>query len=330
MTQILSQNEVDALLKGISDGDVETAPPEEITGSPIEVRPYDLTTSQKKVIRERLPALDITNEKFARLLRVTMSSILRKVVGINTSSVDMIKYQDFLRTLPFPTSMHMFTMKPLRGEMVFIVDSKLLFTFVDILFGGSGRDEIRLEGRDFTAIENNIVQRMVKNALSSLEEAWKTLIDVNVSYVRGEANPQFAQIVGPQDVILVTNFELEMDYASGKMTLCIPYSSLEPIRDKLQGSYQTDKRDSDVEFSSRFKEELRSALVPLVVELGNTELAGRDILRLREGDVILLDQYASDDLNVYLEGHLKFRGRPGRFRGNQALQISRAVLDEKR
>lgn len=329
MTQILSQSEVDALLKGISEGAVETTPPDKAVEERADVRPYDLT-SHKKIIRERLPSLEITNEKFARLLRTTVSSILRKVVGINTSSVDMIKYSDFLRALPFPTSMHIFKMKPLRGEMIFIVESKLLFTFVDILFGGSGREEIRLEGRDFTAIENNIVQRIVKNALESLEEAWQSLLEVEVSYVRAEATPQFAQIVGPQDVVLVTHFEIETDYTSGKMTLCIPYSTLEPIRDKLQGSYQTDKRDSDVEFSSRFREELLYAEIPLSVELGSTEIAGKEILRLKPGDVILLDQYASDDLNIYIEGQLKFKGVPGRRRGNHAVQVSKVILEDKR
>lgn len=328
MSQILSQNEVDALLKGISDGVVDTSDAAAAEEQRTDVRPYDLT-SHKKIVRERLPTLEITNEKFARLLRSTMSSILRRVVGINTSSVDMVKYHDFLRTLPFPTSMHIFKMKPLRGEMIFIVESRLIFTFVDLLFGGSGRDDFRLEGRDFTAIENNIVQRVVKSALGDLEEAWKTLLDVNVKYVRAEANPQFAQIVAPQDVIMVMNFELEMDYASGKMTLCMPYSTVEPIRDKLQGSYQTDKRESDQEFSSRFREEIRSVEVPLVVELGNTEITGKDILRLKPGDVILLDQYSTEDLGIYVEGHLKFVGHAGRCRGNQAVQVSRVVGNGK-
>lgn len=328
MSQILSQNEVDALLKGISNGDVETEMPAPSI-SPVDVRLYDLT-SHKKIVRERLPSLEITNEKFARLLRTTLSSLLKKVVAINTSSVDMIKYQDFLRTLPFPTSMHIFRMKPLKGELVFIVESKLIFTLVDLLFGGSGRDDFRLEGRDFTPIENNIVQRIVKSALENLEEAWKTLLPVEISYIRAEGNPQFAQIVAPQDMVMVTNFEIEMDYISGKMTLCIPYSTLEPIREKLQGSYQTDKLDSDREFSTRFREELRATTMSLTVELGNTELAGREIAELKPGDVIILDQYFNDDLNIFLEGHLKFKGQPGRRRGSQAVRISSAVVQEKR
>lgn len=328
MSQILSQSEVDALLKGISDGEVETEKPDVQIDS-MDVRPYDLT-SHKKIVRERLPSLEITNEKFARLLRSTLSSLLKKVVAINTSSVDMIKYQDFLRTLPFPTSMHIFRMKPLKGEMVYVVESRLIFALVDILFGGSGRDDFKLEGRDFTPIENNIVKRIVKSSLDNLEEAWRNLVPVEVSYVRAEGNPQFAQIVAPQDMVMVTSFEVEMDYVSGKMTLCIPYSTLEPIREKLQGSYQTDKLESDREFSSRFREELHFAEVSLCAELGNTELPGREIAELKPGDVIILDQYFNDEINIFLEGQLKFKGQPGRRRGTQAVRISGAVEQGKR
>ncbi|MDD5476320.1 MAG: flagellar motor switch protein FliM [Syntrophales bacterium] len=328
MSQILSQNEVDALLKGLSDGAIETEKSFAAVDL-LNVRPYDLT-SHKKIVRERLPSLEITNEKFARLLRSTVSSLLKKVVGINTSSVDMVKYQDFLRTLPFPTSMHIFRMKPLRGELVFIIESKFIFTLVDLLFGGSGRDDFKLEGRDFTSIENNIVQRVVRSTLENLEEAWGNLMEVEVSYIRAEGNPQFAQIVAPQDMVLVTNFELEMDYITGTMTLCIPYSTLEPIREKLLGSYQTDKLDSDREFSSRFRDELQSTEMSISVELGNTELTGRDIMQLKPGDVIILDQYFNDDLSVFLEGHLKFKGQPGRRRGVQAVRISNTVFQEKR
>ncbi len=330
MSQILSQNEVDALLRGISEGEVEATQQGAAlqASEPAGVVAYDLT-SHKKIVRERMPSLEITNEKFGRLFRTTLSSMLRRVVGVSSGRIDMIKYEEFLRSLPFPTSMHIFKMEPLKGNMVFIVESQFIFTLVDLLFGGTGREIFKLEGRDFTSIENNIVKRVVLSALADLEEAWRTIIDVKISYKRAEANPQFAQIVGPADVVMVIPFDLEMEFASGRVTVCIPYSTLEPIKDKLQGGYQSDKLESDREWTQRMKEELSLAELGLSVELGATELPGRDILNLRIGDVILFDRHCNDDLDIFVEGQLKFKGQPGVFKGNQSVLVAQVVTDGK-
>jgi len=326
MSQILSQDEVDALLKGISDGDVETEL--EVAADTDEVLAYDFATP-RRIIRGRMPTLDITNENFTRLFRKTLSAMMRRVIGINTLSVAFSKYEDFLRTLPLPSSLHIFKMEPLKGDMLFIVESKFIFTLVDFLFGGSGREEYKVEGRDFTPIENNLIKKVVLSALSDLEKAWKGLLKVNITYKRSEMNPQFAQIVAPSDVVVIINFEIELDYTSGTITVCIPYSSLEPLRDKLQGGYQTDKLESDQDWLVRFKEELKSSYINLSVELGKTELTGRDILTLKKGDVILLDQHLSDDMNVFLEQSLKLKGRPAVYRGNQAITVSQIIMDEE-
>lgn len=326
MSQILSQDEVDALLKGLSDGDIETE--EEIIPEHQDVQEYDLS-SPRRIVRGKMPSLDITNENFTRMLRKTLSSMLRRVVGINTLSINFIKYEEFLRTLPLPSSLHIFKMVPLKGEMLLIVEPKLIFTLVDCLFGGTGKEEFKVEGRDFTPIENNLIKKVVLSALSDLESAWKTMVKVNTVYIRSEMNPQFAQIVAPSDVVVVVRFEIEMDYSSGLITICIPYSSLEPIRDKLQRGYHADKLEADQEWLGRFKDELKKSNVGLFVELGQTELTGREIINLKKGDVVLLDQYISDDLNMYVEQNLKFKGRPGVYRGNRALQVSEIIISEE-
>ena len=318
MSQILSQEEVDALLKGISDGDVETESQKEHDPS-VAVR-YDLT-SQDRIIRGRMPTLEMTNEKFARFFRASLSSLLRKVVSVSALSIDTIKYGDFLKTLPVPTSLHLFRIDPLRGNAIVVVESKVIFTLVDIVFGGSGRDVFKVEGREFTAIENSLIKKIVLSALLDLEKAWKTLLDAKMTYQRSEINPQFAHIVPLTDVVIVVNFEIEMDYTSGVMSLCIPYSTLEPIRDKLQAGFQSDQLDVDKDWEKRLKEELMSSGLELVAQLGRTHLLTRDVRDLKIGDVILLDRYASDSIDIYVEGIPKFKAYPGVHRGNQALQI---------
>jgi flagellar motor switch protein FliM len=324
MSQILSQDEVDALLKGISGGEIETEP--EVIDESV-AQPYDLT-SQDKIVRDRMPTLEMLTEQFARMFRATLTSLLRKVVSVNIISLKMMKYGEFMRTVPLPTSMHVFKMDPLRGNSLFVFESKIIFTLVDLLFGGSGRSSFKVEGRDFTAIENGVIRKVVLSALTDLEKVWKPLINLNIVYQRSEINPQFVQIVLPSEVVIVTVFEIEMDYASGNITLCIPYSMIEPIRDKLRGGYQSDKLEINDEWKERLESELMFSNVSMTVVLGNTELKGREIANLKKGDVILLDRYYSDDLDVYVEGLLKFKGQPGVYKGNQALQISRVTMGD--
>ena len=219
MSNILSQEEVDALLRGISGGAVETEA--DVYHDPGEIMSYDLT-SQDRIIRGRMPTLEMTNEKFARMFRTTLSSLLRKVIAVTAVSADMIKFGEFLKTLPVPTSLHLFRMEPMRGNAIFVVESKIIFTLVDIIFGGTGIEAFKIEGREFTAIENNLIKKVVLSALTDLEKCWKSLIDLKITYQRAEINPQFVQIVPPTDVVIVMNFEIEVEYTSGVISICIP------------------------------------------------------------------------------------------------------------
>ncbi len=320
MTNILSQEEVDALLRGISGGDIET----EIVKEPLdpnEAMPYDLT-SQDRIIRGRMPTLEMINERFARTFRTSISALLRKVVSFTTLSIEMIKFGDFLKTLPVPTSLHLFKMEPLKGNAIFIVESKVIFTLVDIFFGGTGRDPYRVEGREFSAIETNLIKRVIMGALTDLEKAWQALIDCRMTYQRTETNPQFAQIVPPTDVVVLINYEIEMEFASGSFSLCIPYSLLEPVREKLQAGFQSDTLEVDTVWANRFKENLMASKVDILIELGRADISAKDVVDLQKGDVILLDQFAVDPLKIYVEGMLKFGGFPGVHKGNQAVKVT--------
>ena len=326
MANILSQEEVDALLRGISGGEIET----EVVDlqGPSDVMTYDLT-SQDRIIRGRMPTLEMTNEKFARMFRTTLSSLLRKVTSVNAISTDMIKFGEFLKSIPVPTSMHLFKLEPLRGSALIIVESKIIFMLVDIIFGGSGRSAFKIEGREFTAIESNIIKKVILSALGDFEKAWQSLIGLKVSYQRSEINPQFVQLVPPTDVVIVSNFEIEVEYSSGTISVCIPYSTLEPLRDRLQAGYQSEQLEVDKTWINRFKGGLLASKIDLTARLGSTEINAGEVISLKKGDVIPLSQCMLDPLNVYVEGVLKFRGRPVIYKGNQAIQVSQIISNDE-
>lgn len=327
MSQILSQDEVDALLKGMSNGDVETG--QEVSAPEVHhgVEVYDFA-SPKTIVRGRLPALDAINENFARMFRKTLSSVLRRIVDINTLSTNFVKFEDFLKTLPVPSSQHIFKILPLKGEMLFVVDSKLIFLLVDCLFGGTGREAFKVEGRDFTSIETNIIKKIVLSALSDIESAWKAIVDASTVYQRSEINPQFSQIVGQSEVVAVVKYEVSLDYSSGIIMICVPYTSLEQIRDKLKGRYHAAELEYDKKWVNKFKRELKQSSVEMIVELGKTELTGLEVITMKRGDVIPLDQYIDANLNVYIESKLKFTGCPGFYRGNRAIKISESFMNK--
>ncbi len=319
MSKILSQDEVDALLRGMSGGEieVETDQGEYADG----VIPYDLT-NQDRIIRGRMPTLEIINDRFARIFRTSISSALRKVVDVSTTSIDMIKFGEFMRSLPVPTSLHIFRMEPLRGYAIMVIETRLVFNLVDSFFGGTGKSDIKIEGRDFTPIEHRVTRRVVEMALDDLEKAWKPVHEVHMSYSRSEINPQFAGIVAPSDVVVVVKFDLEMEQTAGTIIVCMPYSTLEPIRNKLYAGFQSDQLEVDYNWMRRFKEQLKEAEVNITVTLGSTRLTGRELLNLSVGDTVVLEQDITDPVMIMVQGVPKFWGLPGLVDGNQALRVS--------
>jgi len=319
MEQVLSQGEVDALLRGVSDGQIETETDttEEVSG----VVPYDLT-SQEKIVRGRLPTLDIINQMFSRLFRNSFSGLMRKSADVSTVSTDSLKFGEFLRSLSVPSSLHVFRMEPLRGFGLMVVESRLVFSFVDNFFGGAGTADINVLGRDFSAIEIRMTKKVVQNALEDWERAWKSVHPVACTYVRSEVNPQFAAIVPPTDVVLVIVFDIEMESSSGTATICIPYSMIEPIINKLKANFQSEQMEVDQVWINRLRGELMKTEVEMVAELGQTQMTARELLGLHEGDVVMLNKDVSDPLYIKTEGIAKFRGYSGVSRGMKAIQIT--------
>ena len=319
MEQVLSKGEVDALLRGVGEGQIETETdvPEEVSG----VIPYDLT-SQEKIVRGRLPTLDIINQMFSRLFRNSFSSLMRKSADISTVSTDSLKFGEFLRSLSVPSSLHVFRMEPLRGFGLMVIESRLVFSFVDNFFGGTGTSDINILGRDFSAIEVRMTKKVVQAALEDWERAWKSVHPVACTYVRSEVNPQFAAIVPPTDVVLVIVFDIEMENSSGTATICIPYSMIESIINKLKANFQSEQMEVDQVWINRLRGELMQIKVEMVAELGQAQMTPRDLLGLHEGDVVMLGKDVSDPLYINIAGNAKFRGYSGISRGMKAIQIT--------
>ncbi len=280
---------------------------------------FDLS-NQDRIIRGRMPVLEIINDRFARLASNAMANAMRKRADVNPISIDMSKFGDFMRSLPVPTSINIFKLDPLRGNAILVVDSRLVFAMVESFFGGAG-SQPKIEGRDFTPIEQAIISRVVRIALENMEESWTPVHEVHIELVRSEVNPQFAAIVPPSDVVVVVTFEVELENAIGSLILCLPYATIEPIRSKLYASFQTERLEVDHAWIARFKERLMETPVEAVVRFGASQLTGRQIMSLKPGDILLLDNDVDDLLEAEIQGVRKFHGIPGTVKSNKAFQI---------
>lgn len=322
MSQVLSQEEVDALLRGVTDGEIETEA--EYVADDSGIVPYDLT-SQERIIRGRMPTLDIINQRFSRLFRNALSSALRKVLDISAVSTDTVKFGEFIKSLPVPASLHIFKIEPLRGFALLVVESKLVFALVDTFFGGVGEAKMKIEGRDFTTIEQRMIRKVVHMVLEDLESAWKPVHQVKMSFVRSEVNPQFAAIVPPTDVVVAIMFEVELDQVNGTMTICLPYSTIEPIIAKLRAGFQSDQLEVDQAWIKRLRDRLTAAFVQIRVEMGAASMSTRDYMALRVGDVVQLENDADSEMIIRVEGIPKFMGMPGVVKGNRAVRVRRVI-----
>lgn len=321
MSQILSQNEVDALLKGITGGEIETEQglvPEEENDAVL----YDLTKPDKAV---KLPKLVVITDKFSRTFRITLSNTIRKLAEVSFDSTDVKRFDEFLKEIPVPSNINIFSMDPLRGYNILLIDSVLVFYFVDVLFGGKGSDRTKVEGREFTSIESTVIRKVARAILEDWGKAWESFVSVKCDYVRSEVNPQFAMVVPPNDLCISITFTIEIENVSGIITLCVPFSNLEPIKEKLMGDYHLEDVSKDPFWNKIIRRELQSVPVEVKVELGRTRLKGKDLLSLVVGDVIPLNKFLADDLDVLVSGIGKYKGQPGTYHGNNAVQLTKLV-----
>ncbi|MCP9760787.1 flagellar motor switch protein FliM [Aquitalea sp. S1-19] len=281
---ILSQEEVDALLRGVT-GDTED---EGDHGESSGVRQYDIGR-QERIVRGRMPTLEIINERFARNLRIGLFNFIRRNAEISVGPVRVQKYSEFIRNLVVPTNLNLVHVKPLRGTGLLIFDPDLVFLVVDNLFGSDGRFHVRVEGRDFTPTEQRIIQRMLNVVFTEYQKAWEPVYPLQFSYLRSEMNTQFANIATPTEVVVAMSFHIELGAGGGDFHVCLPYSMVEPIRDVLSSTMQADRTEVDNRWVSLMSRQVQTAEVELVAELAHTEVTLGQVLNLKEGDVITLD-----------------------------------------
>jgi flagellar motor switch protein FliM len=323
--QVLSQSEVDALLNAVSDSRIDSAENEEKGADSNFVR-YDLT-NQDRIIRGRMPTLDIIHDRFIRLFRVSLSAALRKVTNIGVNSSGPIKFGEFMNSLPLPSCLNILRVDPLRGSAVMVIEAKLLYGLVDSLFGGGDVPYTKIEGKDFTQIEIKIARRIVMAAIDDLERAWAPVFPLKIHYSRTEINPQFVAVVPTSDVVISTTFDVELEKMSGSIKLVIPYSTLEPIKSKLSVGFQNEQLEVDHIWINRIKSQLLGTHVNASCTLGTAWINLRDMMELSVGDIIILDHEANKPLDLTIEGIHKFRGIPGVVRGNRAIKITESIGD---
>jgi len=330
MSQVLTQNEVDALLDAVSNGEIETESKVD-ESKKNKVQHYDLV-GQDKIVRNRIPTLDLIFERFIRLFRVTLSTSLKRIASINISSSDLLKFGEFINTLPLPSCMNIIRFNAVGGHALVVVESKLAYALVDTFFGGSERPFTRIEGKEFTAIELSIIRKVVEDVIVDLEEAWRPVNKMNTSYVRSEINPQFVGIVPPSEIVITTTFEVELENASGVITIVIPYATLEPIKQKLTAGYQSDQQTilSTGTWTEMIKTQVLNTALNVKVYLGENEMDLSDLMSLSLGDVIPLAQDAGGELTVLVEDTAKYKGIYGVSRGNIAVQVTKIIETDKK
>lgn len=323
MEKILSQDEIDALLKGVVSGEVDTAPKDEapISGG---VKQYDLL-NQERIIRGRMPTLELINDRFIRRQSVAWTSMLREAIDFVVVGTQVIKFGEFLKKVPMPSSLNVFHMHPLRGNALFVMDAFLVYLIVDYFFGGKGQTHVKPEGRDFTSIQLRIIKKLLLNALGDLERAWQAVLPVKVEYVRSESNPQFAMVVTASEIVVVVTLQIIIGETTRDLFILYPYAMLEPIKEKLYSGLVSDQVEQDGSWTSKFHEKMQECTLPITVRLGTTTVKVRDVLNFAPGDVILLDQRPGDPLDCYIEGYHKFQGSPGVYKGNHACRVTKIV-----
>ncbi|MBP9837909.1 MAG: flagellar motor switch protein FliM [Proteobacteria bacterium] len=324
MSQVLSQDEINALLSGLSDSPAEEAAEEKEEG----MRKYDLA-SQERIIRGRMPTMELIHDRFSRSFRNALAKFLGRTCFINIGGIEITKFGQFMKKLPLPSSLHIYRMPPLMGYGLLVVSSPMVFGMVDTLFGGKGVGRVKIEGREYTSIETRLIGKVVMMALENLKEAWSPVHPVDFVYVRSEFNPLAVAIVAPTDVVIIVTVEIELEQQSTTLTVCIPYSIIEPIRQKLITGFQSNRLEVDNSVLKRMEVNLQRTDVNLSVQLAKGNVKTRELMDLKVGSVLQLDSTPKDEAVIRVEGVPKYLGYVGTFRGSKAVKITKPIINNE-
>ena len=316
MSDLLSQDEIDALLHGVDSGAVDTeAPP-----PPGEARSFDFA-SQDRIVRGRMPTLEMVNERFARMWRVGLFNLLRRSADLSVRGVELMKFGDYLHTLYVPTNLNLIKMKPLRGTGLIVFEPTLVFAVLDNFFGGAGRFPAKIEGREFTPTEMRVIQLLLKQAFADLAEAWSPVLAVEFEYSNSEVNPHFASIVSPREYVVVSRFHVELEGGGGEMHVTLPYAMLEPLRELLDAGIASDRSEKDESFPVQLREGLNTAELEIAGVLATKTLSVRQLVTLKIGDVLPIE--IAKRIPLVVENLPLFEGEFGLHGGKNAVKINR-------
>jgi flagellar motor switch protein FliM len=318
VSDLLSQDEIDALLHGVDDVDDEP-PPKGVDEDTIE---YDFS-SQDRIVRGRMPTLEIVNERFARHMRVSLFNMMRRSAEVSINGIQMIKFGEYVHTLFVPTSLNMVRFRPLKGTGLITMEARLVFILVDNFFGGDGRYHAKIEGREFTPTERRIIQMLLKIIFEDYKEAWSPVMDVTFEYLDSEVNPAMANIVSPTEVVVISSFHIELDGGGGDFHVSLPYAMLEPIRELLDAGVQSDKEDTDFRWSKALRDEIMDVDVELSTHMLDLKVTLRDVMEMQPGDILPIDM--PEHITVLIEDLPSFRAKLGRSREHLALQIMEKI-----
>lgn len=322
--KILSQEEIDALLAGLAEGKIETEPEKKVDAG--EVKPFDFRNYTISA-RLRIPGLEVISEQLIRSLRMHISTILREAIDIHSLPLYMERFKDFLNRIPVPTSIHIFKLEPLKGQSLLVIDSTLAFLFIERFLGGE-RKHVKVEGREFTSIEQKLIKKVVNIIFNELEKAWRNIIPVKAKYIRGEVNPQFARVLMPEETVIVTGYNIELEAISGKILFCYSLNTLQPFKEKLYSPYQFEEY-VDLTWKKSLERYVLSSEIDLSAILGKTTITLEDLLNLEEGDVIVLDKKIEEPVEIYVEGVPKILGKLGVFKNRMAVQVQKFLTLEE-
>ena len=321
MSDLLSQDEIDALLHGVDDVEEEEIV-EDASESSTDTADYDFS-SQDRIVRGRMPTLEMVNERFARHMRISLFNMMRRTAEVSINGIQMIKFGEYVHTLFVPTSLNMVRFRPLKGTALITMEARLVFILVDNFFGGDGRYHAKIEGREFTPTERRIVQMLLKLIFEDYKEAWSPVMDVSFEYLDSEVNPAMANIVSPTEVVVISSFHIELDGGGGDFHIALPYSMLEPIRELLDAGVQSDKEDTDMRWSKALRDEIMDVEVALTTKFIEAQLPLKRIMDLKEGDVIPIEM--PSHITVLVEDLPTYRAKLGRSRDNLALKIEAKI-----
>jgi len=323
MEQVLSQEEIDALLHGISDGEIETRKvetPEEH----IEAKSFDYIryTRGKK---ERLPALDFIYDRFSKSFRSALSLFMEKEVEVDLQPIQYVGYEDFIKTLPLPTNMNIVVTENLKGFYIVIFDAKMIFSVLETVFGSTNISVPKIVGREFTKIEFNVIKKLIELVSAEMEKAWAPVYEIRCKYSRSEINPNYITMVAPEETVGITEFNIEIGDMTSWVKICMPYGILEPIK----GYLMTTPSREDMEMREKWFGKLKARVLDVPIDvravLGRRKMPLEEFLKISDGNVIVVDRYISDPVDIEIQQNIKFRGKMGIFKGNKAIRVEESI-----